>query len=198
MAAQPVTTKTLTGPALEEAIPGLARLRVTVFAEFPYLYDGDDGYEARYLETYRKSEGAIVVGAYDGERLVGAATGTPMLQHEAEFAAAFDGLGYDLAKLFYCGESVLLPLYRGRGIGHAFFDAREAHARGLGATHCCFCAVVRPADHPARPAGYRPLDAFWEKRGYRKLDGVTATYRWKDIGEAQESGKAMQFWLRQL
>ena len=198
MAAQPVTTKTLTGPALEEAIPGLARLRVTVFAEFPYLYDGDDGYETRYLETYRKSEGAIVVGAYDGERLVGAATGTPMLQHEAEFAAAFDGLGYDLAKLFYCGESVLLPLYRGRGIGHAFFDAREAHARGLGATHCCFCAVVRPADHPARPAGYRPLDAFWEKRGYRKLDGVTATYRWKDIGEAQESGKAMQFWLRQL
>ena len=193
-----VATRTLTGAALEAAIPDLARLRVTVFAEFPYLYDGDDAYEVRYLETYRQSRGAIVVGAYDGEHLVGAATGTPMLEHEAEFAAAFDGLGYDLETLFYCGESVLLPEYRGHGIGHAFFDAREAHARSLGATHCCFCAVVRPENHPARPAGYRPLDAFWEKRGYRRLDGVTAKYCWKDSGEEQESAKVMQFWLRAL
>lgn len=193
-----VATRTLTGAALEAAIPDLARLRVTVFAEFPYLYDGDDAYEVRYLETYRQSRGAIVVGAYDGEHLVGAATGTPILEHEAAFAAAFDGLGYDLETLFYCGESVLLPEYRGHGIGHAFFDAREAHARSLGATHCCFCAVVRPENHPARPAGYRPLDAFWEKRGYRRLDGVTAKYCWKDTGEEQESAKVMQFWLRAL
>lgn len=193
-----VTIKPLTGSALEEAIPGLARLRVSVFAEFPYLYDGDDAYESRYLETYREAGNAIVAGAFDGEKLVGAATGTPMLEHEAEFAAAFDGQDYDLTKLFYCGESVLMPDYRGQGIGHRFFDVREAHARGLGATHCCFCAVVRPDGHPARPSGYRPLDAFWEKRGYRKLAGVTTTYRWKDIGEARETGKPMQFWMRKL
>ena len=149
-----VTIRTLTGAALEKAIPDLARLRVTVFAEFPYLYDGDDAYEARYLETYRQAEGAIVAGAFDGDLLVGAATGTPMLEHEAEFAAAFDGLGYDLSKLFYCGESVLLPAYRGRGIGHAFFDEREAAGRRLGFGKAAFCAVVRPLDHPLRPPGY--------------------------------------------
>ena len=29
------------GPALEQFIPELARLRIEVFRDFPYLYDGD-------------------------------------------------------------------------------------------------------------------------------------------------------------
>ncbi len=35
--------------------------------------------------------------------------------------------------MFFFDESVLLPAYRGRGLGRpCFFDHREAHARGLG------------------------------------------------------------------
>ncbi|WP_343081714.1 GNAT family N-acetyltransferase [Ostreiculturibacter nitratireducens] len=188
----------LTGEALEAALDDVARLRIAVFRDWPYLYDGDLNYERRYLKTYRNSPQAIVVGAFDGARLVGAATGTPMEEHAEEFAAPFEATGLDLNGIFYCAESVLLPEYRGRGLGHAFFDAREAHARSLGRRHSAFCSVIRPADHPARPKEYRPLDAFWEKRGYRKLTGVVAEYSWRDVGEDAETKKPLQFWIREL
>lgn len=188
----------LRGEALGAALEDVARLRITVFRAWPYLYDGDMDYERRYLEVYRESEAAILVGAFDGPRLVGAATGTPMEDHAGEFAAAFAGTGYDLNRLFYCAESVLLPEYRGQGAGHRFFDLREAHARALGRSHVAFCAVERPADHPARPPGYRPLDDFWRKRGYAPLPGVKAQFSWRDLGEAEESVKPLQFWIRAL
>ncbi len=188
----------LTGAALAGAMPDVAALRIAVFRDWPYLYDGEAAYEERYLETYRQSEDAILVGAYEGERLVGAATGTPMEDHASDFAAAFDGQGIALNDIFYCAESVLLPAYRGQGVGHRFFDMREDHARALGRRHCVFCGVVRPADHPLRPAGYRPLDAFWRKRGYAPVEGAVAAFRWKDIDRSEETDHPLQFWMRAL
>lgn len=188
----------LTGADLDAALDDVARLRIEVFRAWPYLYDGDVGYERRYLEPYRTSPGAIVVGAFDGARLIGAATGMPMRDHAEEFADAFAGTDIDLTTLFYCAESVLLPGYRGTGVGHAFFDLREAHARKLGLTHAAFCGVQRHAEHPLRPADYRPLDGFWRKRGYAPLPGVVAHFSWKDLDQTQETDKPLQFWMRDL
>jgi len=193
-----VSVHPLTGAALEAALDDVARLRISVFRAWPYLYDGDLYYERRYLATYRDTPSAILVGAFDGARLVGAATGTPMEDHGEEFGAAFAGTGLALSDVFYCAESVLLPEYRGQGVGHAFFDAREAHARRLGRRYSAFCRVVRPEEHPLKPADYRPLDTFWQKRGYAPMEGVTAEYSWKDVGEAAETAKPMQFWIRAL
>ena len=188
----------LTGVDLEQALPDVARLRIAVFRAWPYLYDGSFDYEHQYLQSYRDSVGAILVGAFDGDCLVGAATGTPMEDHAEDFAAAFAGTGYALRDVFYNAESVLLPDYRGQGIGHAFFDLREAHARALGRRYVAFCGVVRPVDHPARPADYRPLEGFWEKRGYVKMDGVFAEFSWRDVGKVKEDAKPLQFWIRDL
>lgn len=188
----------LTGEALAAALPDLARLRIEVFRAFPYLYDGDMAYEERYLRAYAESPGAIIVGAFDGDRLVGAATGAPMEDHAAEFAKPFAERGHDLREIFYCGESVLLPAYRGQGAGHAFFDLREARARDLGRRFSCFCAVIRPEDHPLRPADYAPLDAFWRKRGYETIEGMVATFSWRDVGDTEATAKPMQFWMRAL
>lgn len=190
--------RVLTGAALDGALDDVARLRIAVFRDWPYLYDGTLEYERDYLQTYRNSRDAILVGAFDGARLVGAATGTPMEDHASDFAAPFAATGLALGAIFYCAESVLLPEYRGRGLGHRFFDAREDHARALGRSHVAFCAVQRPADHPMRPAHYRSNDAFWMKRGYAPLPGVVAEFSWKDIGDDTETRKPLQFWMRAL
>ena len=190
--------RNLTGAALLAALDDLARLRISVFRDWPYLYDGDLDYERRYLATYAHSPGAIVVGAFDGTRLVGAATGTPMLEHAEQFAQPLAGLAIPLAEIFYCAESVLLPPYRGRGLGHGFFAHREAHARSLGARYSAFCAVVRPENHPLRPRAARSNEAFWRKRGYRPLADTFAYFHWKDLGDGAETAKPLQFWLREL
>ncbi|WP_420004383.1 GNAT family N-acetyltransferase [Arenibacterium sp. LLYu02] len=190
--------ETLTGAALDAALEDVARLRIAVFRDWPYLYDGDLAYERDYLQSYRDSAGAVVVGAFDGEKLVGAATGTPLADHAEDFAAAFADSGFDLSEIFYCAESVLLPAYRGQGAGHGFFDAREAHARALGFKRAAFCGVQRPLNHPLRPADYAPLDPFWRKRGYAPLEGVVAEFLWKDVDQDADTRKPLQFWIRTL
>lgn len=193
-----VEVRTLTGAEIAAAIDDLAALRIAVFAAYPYLYDGDAAYEAEYLKEFIAAPDAVLVAAFDGAKIVGAATASPMWAQKAEFRAPFEERGIATANLFYFGESVLLPDYRGHGIGHAFFDHREAQARDCGARAATFAAVIRPGDHPARPDGYVPLDMFWTKRGYAPVEGFVTELGWKEHGEAEESVKPMQYWMRQL
>jgi GNAT superfamily N-acetyltransferase len=193
-----VEVRPLTGAEIAAAIDDLAALRITVFTAYPYLYDGDAAYEAEYLKEFIAAPDAVLVAAFDGAKIVGAATASPMWAQKAEFRAPFEERGIATANLFYFGESVLLPDYRGHGIGHAFFDHREAQARDCGARAATFAAVIRPGDHPARPDGYVPLDMFWTKRGYAPVEGFVTELGWKEHGEAEESVKPMQYWMRQL
>jgi GNAT superfamily N-acetyltransferase len=189
----------LTGEELAAGIAAVARLRIAVFRHWPYLYDGTMDYESGYLSTFAEAEGAIIVAAYDGDAIVGCATAAPLAEVDDAFSAPFRDRGREIARIFYCGESVLLPAYRGRGLGHAFFERREAQARSLGGfTHSTFCSVVRPPDHPLRPKTYVPLDAFWHKRGYRQAEGLITHFTWKDIDQAVETAKPMQFWMKAL
>lgn len=199
MAKTPIEVKSLTGEAIRAILPDLARLRIIVFRDWPYLYDGSLDYEESYLTKFAAAPGAVVIAAYDGSEMVGASTGAPMIEHAEEFGEPFRKAGYDISKIFYCGESVLLKSHRGHGLGHAFFDGREGHARKLGGfTHSTFCRVIRPDDHPLKPADYAPLDPFWRKRGYEPLEGIVATYDWKDIDQPVETTHQMQFWMKAL
>ncbi|NWG46858.1 MAG: GNAT family N-acetyltransferase, partial [Alphaproteobacteria bacterium] len=106
MTRDPLSIEPLTGPAIEPAIPELARLRIAVFRDWPYLYEGDAAYEARYLARYVETPGALVVLAREGGHIVGAATGLPLRHEEAAFRAPLEGAGYRAEELFYFGESV--------------------------------------------------------------------------------------------
>jgi len=127
-----VQIRVLTGAALDAALDDVARLRMAVFRDWPYLYEGTLDYERRYLRNYQTSANSVLVGAFDGEALVGASTGAPMEDHAGEFSAAFAGTGLALQDIFYCAESVLLPGYRGRGIGWSLLDHVAELAKSWG------------------------------------------------------------------
>ncbi len=188
----------LRGREIEPYIPSLAELRIVVFREFPYLYEGDAAYETRYLSHYAEHPDSLCVIAKDGERVVGAATGLWLQDADADFQSCFRDTPWAEQRFFYFGESVLLAEYRGQGLGHRFFDEREAHARAVGAEVTGFCAVERAADHPARPGDYRDLHAFWRKRGYRHYPELKVGFNWKEIGQSESSQQTMSFWLRSL
>lgn len=184
------------GSELEPHLDALGALRIAVFHEYPYLYEGSLEYERDYLRTYTRSARSLVVLAFDGDRVVGATTCLPMVDEGPEFQEAFVKAGYDISTICYFGESILLPDHRGHGFGKEFFIRREAHVRHLGLKLSTFCAVDRPADHPLRPAGYRPLDDFWRAQGYTKHLELQATFVWKEIGEEAESPKTLTFWTK--
>ncbi|TVR95037.1 MAG: N-acetyltransferase [Wenzhouxiangellaceae bacterium] len=193
-----IKIRTVTGAAMTTWLDEAARLRILVFRDFPYLYDGHIDYERRYLAQFAAAADSALILALADDQVVGCATAMAMRGADADFRRPFDAAGANTDDICYFGESVLDARYRGQGIGHQFFDAREQHARQLGAKVTTFCAVQRPDNHPLRPPGYRPLDAFWHKRGYQRRDDLTTQFTWKDIDQPSETAKSMVFWLRAL
>jgi GNAT superfamily N-acetyltransferase len=198
MSADSVDVRTYSGAELHRHLDAVAALRIAVFRDWPYLYEGDVDYEREYLEAYAASSGSILLLATEGDRVIGASTGLPLADDTAEFRAPFDASGIDIESVFYFGESVLLPEYRGRGIGHVFFDRRESHARERGRfSMTAFCAVDRDANDRRRPLEYRGNEAFWGKRGYVRRADMTMRLMWNEIGRGNIE-HALTFWTRSL
>jgi hypothetical protein len=176
----------------------LGRLRLEIFRDYPYLYEGTLEYEMEYLETYLRPRARIFL-ALDGMEVVGATTCIPMEDEEDAFKSPMIAAGLDPARILYLGESVLKREYRGQGAGVEFFNLRESYARTIpGVRQAMFCAVVRPDDHPMRPAGHQPLEPFWGKRGYRRVPGLTTEYAWRDVGAEGETSHRMAYWAKEL
>jgi GNAT superfamily N-acetyltransferase len=188
----------LSGETLRERLDDLAKLRMEVFRAWPYLYKGTMAYERQYLPRYAEARTGTMIVAMDGGLIVGASTALGLDEEDDYIQKPLLTAKMDLKRIFYFGESVLLPPYRGQGVGGKFFEEREKAAREHGYDRTAFCAVVRPDDHPARPRDYVPLDGFWKKRGYRKHPELVANFSWRDIGERQESDKPMVFWMKEL
>lgn len=198
MTGSPVIS-TLRGAEILPMLPALAALRIRVFRDWPYLYDGDEAYERDYLATYADSRRAMLAVAHDGNTVIGASTCMPLVDAAAEIREPVAALGWDAEKFFYFGESVLLPDYRGRGLGVAFFAAREAHAIADGACdHALFYAVRRATDHPARPPDAASLAPFWRRRGFRPIPGLSCRMEWQETTGREPVTNTLDGWGKPL
>jgi GNAT superfamily N-acetyltransferase len=194
-----VSVEAFTGEAIGPHLPELARLCTTVFRAWPNLYDGDGSYDAGHLRTLADSPGAMLLIASDGDIAVGASTCLPLADATGDVRAPFIARGWSPARFFYLAESVLLPRYRGRGLGKTFFSLRENHARTVSdCDFSCFCAIQRSRDHPARPAGFVPLDTFWRRQGYEAVLGLSCQMAWREVGQMQDSPVTLGFWVKSL
>lgn len=189
----------LSGPEARAYAHDLADLRLKVFYDFPYLYEGTHDYETKYLETYFKAKHSFILLVKDNGKIVGATTSILASEEEESFKKPFLDAGMDLDTIFYFGESVLLKEYRGRGLGKLFFDEREKFARSLPNVHTLsFCAVVRDDSHAFKPQDYKPLYTFWQSQGFLPRPGLTTQYEWKDRNEKESTTKTMQFWIKHI
>ncbi len=189
----------LSGSQAREYATEIGQLRLKIFYDFPYLYEGSLDYEMQYLETYFKAQHSIIILLKEGNSVIGATTGIWAKEEETEFREPLQKWGLNPDQVFYFGESVLLPDYRGKGYGKTFFSEREKFARSLPfIKYLTFCRVVREDSHPLKPEKYSPLDSFWQSQGFQEADGLVTLYPWKDRGETQETHKEMQYWLKEI
>jgi GNAT superfamily N-acetyltransferase len=190
-----VTLLCCCGDEISPYLDAAARLRIEVFRAYPYLYEGTIAYEREYLEHYIECPESIFVCAIVGEEVVGVSTALPLIAADKAFQQPFLDAAIAIEEIYYLGESVLLPQHRGSGIGHAFFDQREAQAKKLGYKNTTFCSVIRPDDHPSKPQSYRSNETFWQKRGYQR-NGLHASFEWQEVNAIAVSSHAMEFWSK--
>ncbi len=178
-------------------IDEIAALRIEVFREFPYLYEGNVVYEKEYLQPYVNSPNSGCTLVFDQGKAIGASTCIPLSDEKEVFRKPF--INEDPDEVFYFGESVLKKEYRGRGVGVEFFRIREEMASSLPQIRkTMFCAIERPLNHPLRPDDYKPLDSFWKKRGYRKREDLFIYLDWQDVDKSVSDEKKLVFWEKEL
>ncbi len=175
-----------------------ARLRISVFRSWPYLYEGTMEHEAEYLRTYAAAPDAVLVVARTPSRIVGVSTAIPLIREPDSVQAPFRNAGIPPESVFYFGESILEPAWRGHGIGVRFFTERERCARSTpGIQLAAFCAVDRLPSDPRRPHDYQPLDSFWQNRGFSKTH-LQTHFTWLEIGSPAPTSQSLTFWTKPL
>lgn len=190
--------KVISGRDIKPYLLTLANLRIQIFYQYPYLYEGDLDYEKKYLQRYIDCSDSILILALNENEVVGASTAIPLRFENPEMQQPFENFHIPIEEIFYLGESVLLPEYRGQGVYKHFFKEREQAAKKQGYLYTTFCAVERSPTDPRRPPTYKPLDEIWKKFGYAKNPELTTQFSWKEIGEVEESLKLMTFWIKKL
>jgi steroid delta-isomerase-like uncharacterized protein len=189
--------KVIRSSEAREYLQAIAWLRITVFQEWPYLYQGSLEYERTYLENYFRSQSGVVILAYDCDALAGVSTAVPLVDAAHEIRAPIQDAGLSASSIFYFGESLLLPKYRGQGLGKLFFDLREEWALRIpGISSTCFCSVVRNSES-SDTQNHADPQPLWRSRGYAKASNIIGQFSWPDLGSEIETTKPMQFWLKE-
>ena len=185
------------GAEIGAFIEPLGRYRIEIFREFPYLYDGDMEYERTYLSRYLKSEEGFLLLGQDVSGIACACTGIPLKHEMDEFKAPFIQHGVSVADKFYLGEIMIRKDVRSQGLGTRLMKlALNTIARTGKYQHVVLCTVIRPPHHPLKPAGYQFNDNLWRKVGFSKLTNHQVFFSWKDLGDAHETMKPMNYWIK--
>lgn len=191
-----VVIKSFSGEDIRPYLLDLARLRLHIFREYPYLYEGTLDCEKKYLAHYVECPESIVLLAFDQQRVIGAATALPMKDESEEVKAPFIQSHFNLNHIMYFGELILLPEYRSKKIGYQLFTQLENITHQSGYKMAAFCTVEPLLDHPKKPTHWQSLDNFWQQLGYQKHPELTVTFHWKEVDESDTSPKTMTFWLK--
>ena len=75
----------------------------------------------------------------------------------------------------------------------------EKEVRKIG----CFTSIIireilkSPGDQ-AKPSDYRSLDSFWDKRGFKKMEGISQQEQWTVIGDDTTSSHTMIYQVKNL
>lgn len=203
-----LTILSITGPEARAYSHAIATLRTTQFREFPYLYESSptDATELDYLEHYFACPDALILLVFDGEALVGVASGLPLIKEGTEsLSDACVAAGCSPEKTLYVGEVVFGPTYRGKGHAREWHSRLIEHAEAKGFSHIALVTVIRSATDPRTPAGYTPLDAMLERAGYDR-GPQTMSWSWKQTSvipsevvlETGETPNSLTFWSASL
>jgi GNAT superfamily N-acetyltransferase len=172
------------GKDLEPYLNDVIRLRLEVFREYPYLYEGTEEEEYEYIsDSYMQFPESLVVLLYEDHRIVGIATGKPLKKVKANIQSPLSQASYPIDDTFYLGELVLEKAYRGKMLGQQLYQSFENYVKKhTNYRLITFSEVERPPSDPLRPAGYISNENFWKAQEFVKHPEIRTLFRGKSSG----------------
>lgn len=193
-----VSIEPMTGGAIRDILSDLVNLRLTVFREYPYLYAGEEVDELRYLARYGTTADGLVLLARHGGKTVGAITGIPLTAEDDVLVRPFRERGDGVSGCYYVGEALLLPGWRGAGLGSRLLDALIQKVAAWGRYRQLACATIHRDDNDTlQPDGHIPIDGFCLRHGFVRHSELTALIPWREI-DGRILSHELVFWIRTL
>lgn len=194
-----VELKVFQGSKLASHMQKMVELGMIVFREYPYLYEGTLSIGMSAHKPYLLAEDSLLVVAEVGNQFIGAIIGLPVAESMEEIKQIFLDHQILMDGVYYLGEIILLKEYRSKGIGHAMLQMFENAVGDLGEYRkIIFCEVDRSNSDIKRPSDYKPLNPFWEKRGYIKDQNLVTNFAWPEIGDQEKTNHPMVFWSKDI
>lgn len=193
-----ISLQAFTGKEAKKYLKQIANIRITMFKEFPYLYEGSLEDEEEYLNIYFSSENSIVLLVLDGDEVVGFSNSIPLNDEMEEIKAPFIKNKIDISKYLYIGEMMIKEKYRNKNLSNIIAKYHEEHAKEKNYSNMVFMTVIRPDDHPLKPENYRPLEPLWKSLGYRILEEMKIKIPWKQIDGDIPQENQLEVWSKEL
>lgn len=184
----------LRGSEILPYLDQVAKLRIDIFREWPYLYEGDLKTEKNYLKVYADAKDSILVVAEEGNQVIGIAIGVPLNESIELVQDVFREKQVSMENRYYFADAILLKEYRGQNIGLTMiqkFEQAVGELKRYGEIYGF--EIVRDENDPRKPEGYRSLDPLWEKLGYGVIPGWEAHVEWLDVGDLEKTSHLMRF-----
>lgn len=189
------------GQAISNWIEQAAKLRLSEFKEFPYLYVGNMDAERKYLTCYSQDSHSIFAIAFCNNEIAGITTGIPLINNAGvttNMPEIFKKNGFNPQDYYYCGEFIVLPKYRGQGIAKQLFTAQSDYIKKCGYKSLFLMTVDREPNHPLKPKDYVSTDPLWEKLGFVKTH-MKLQQSWPTMmpnGEVTNINNSLSFWIK--
>ena len=172
------------GTAIEPHNEEIISIVNRVFYDYPYRYDGKSEGYTESIKEHAKSANGYVVLAMDGEKVVGVATGIPLSESGVTLP------GVDPSSVYYLCELLLLPEYRGQGLGTKMGREIEHFAKEHGYTLLALTSMEAP--------GYTSAHTAFKKLGYTKHPDKYYETSWVHVGETEPTSHRLFFWTRPI
>lgn len=196
---QDLTIQVVRGSEITPYLRTIADLRIKVFSEYPYLYDGDLKTENEYLNMYREKEGTLLVAAKDHGNVIGLILGTPYKELPDDYQQPFVKKSIKTDPIYYLGDIILLKEYRGKGIGQQLYEVFEKEVRSAKKYEAiAMCELITHSSDAKRPRDYHSLDPFWRKRKYSRHFDIVISAPWNEVGEVGEKDHLLTFSIKSL
>ncbi|MEN9343505.1 MAG: hypothetical protein RLZZ453_292 [Chlamydiota bacterium] len=191
-----IHVRSFSGQSLAPYTHSLMRLRHEVLKDYPYFEEVDPQLEIAYMKRLLSSRASMSVLVFDNTTLVGGAFGSPLEEENSSIHQPLIDKGLNISEYYFLSEVLLLKPYRGRGIGHHFFDARESFAEQLHRfKYLCFYA---PVQQEPSPSDFVPMHDFWRKRGYIHHAEMQFSLKIKRVDLLHPQDTYFTFWIKPL
>lgn len=199
-----IVYKSYISTQLQPHLSDVAEFRVKHFRNYPYLYDGNLDYEKNYLAGLANDKKSLLIKAYDSNNhLIAVSTSVPLVTGSDILKSAtesFATAGYDPGSIYYYGEIIIEPQYRGFGISAIIYKMQDDYAKLNKFKFIALATVIRSDNDLRKPANHQPSDPIWNRFGFTKTN-IIFDYDWPTIQSdflTENESHKMVYWLKKI